>query len=410
MQYLDTYGHGTHLAGIIAGRDDTATLSTYTDHDNFVGVAPDSRIVNVKVAESSGATDVSQVIAALDWVVQHRRDNGLNIRVINLSFGTDSSQSYIDDPLAFAAEVAWQKGIVVVVAAGNAGSNAASLNDPAYDPFLIAVGADDTNGTGYVSDDTIPSWSSRGNGTRNPDLVAPGKSIVSLRDPGSNIDTNHPEGKVNSRFFRGSGTSQAAAVVSGAAALLISQRPELTPPQVKRLLKSTAQLVPNASTAAQGAGLINVKAAASASTPSVTQSYTPAGGMGTLEGARGSVHVSMDGVALTGEQDIFGAAWDPATWTAASAAGTSWSDGTWNGNVWSGSSWSGSSWSGSSWSGSSWSGSSWSGSSWSSSSWSGSSWSGSSWSGSSWSSSSWSSSSWSGSSWSNSSWSSSSWD
>jgi serine protease AprX len=410
LQYLDTYGHGTHMAGIIAGKDDGVTSLGLTAHDNFVGVAPDARILNVKVAESSGATDVSQVIAAIDWIVQHRNDNGLNIRVLNLSFGTDGTQSYIDDPLTYASEVAWRKGIVVVAAAGNTGFGGAALNNPAFDPYIIAVGADDPNGTGSTSDDTIPSWSSRGNHGRNPDLVAPGKSIVSLRDAGSAIDAAHPEGKVNGRFFRGSGTSQAAAVVSGAAALLLQQRPGLTPDQVKELLTSTANTIPGADAASQGAGLINLRSASAAATPNAVQDFTPATGLGTLEGARGSVHVSMDGVQLTGEQDIFGAAWDGSVWAPAALNEISWSDGMWNGSSWSGSSWSGSSWSGSSWSGSSWSGSSWSGSSWSSSSWSGSSWSGSSWSSSSWSGSSWSSSSWSSSTWSSSTWSSSLWE
>ena len=116
LRYMDTYGHGTHLAGLIAGRDADWSPS---NHDSFSGVAPDARIVNVKVANAMGATDVSQVIAAIDWVVQHKNDNGMNIRVLNLSFGTDGVQNYVLDPLTYAAEVAWRKGIVVVAAAGN---------------------------------------------------------------------------------------------------------------------------------------------------------------------------------------------------------------------------------------------------------------------------------------------------
>src|SRR5439155_27121294 len=127
-----------------------------------VGIAPDARIVNVKVAGANGATDVSQVLAGIDWVVQHRNDNGMNIRVLNLSFGTDGVQSYVLDPLAFAAENAWRKGIVVVVAAGNSQFGTNKLNDPAYDPYVIAVGADDPQGTLNVADDTVPAWSARG--------------------------------------------------------------------------------------------------------------------------------------------------------------------------------------------------------------------------------------------------------
>ena len=162
-------------------------------------------------------TDVSQVLAAIDWVVQHRQDHGLNIRVLNLAFGTDGAQDYRLDPLAFAVEVAWRKGIAVVVAAGNGGAAAGRLNNPAYDPFVIAVGAVDGNGTSTMADDVVPSWSSSGDGVRNPDLVAPGKSLVSLRVPGSHIDrTFGATARVGkTRFFRGTGTSQAAAFVSG---------------------------------------------------------------------------------------------------------------------------------------------------------------------------------------------------
>jgi serine protease AprX len=381
-RYLDGYGHGTHLAGIIAGRD-PSTSSDQRKRRNlndYIGVAPDARLVNVKVADSTGATDVSQVIAAIDWVVQHRQDNGLNIRVLNLAFGTDASQTYRDDPLAFAAEVAWHNGIVVVVAAGNQGTTFGRLSNPAIDPYVLSVGANAAAGTPTVSDDAVTDFSSRGDGVRNPDLVAPGRSLVSLRVPGSWIDKNHPEGLVNARYFRGSGTSQAAATVTGAVADLLQQRPTLTPDQVKALLTGTAALVPNALAVAQGAGMVNVSAALNAGTPSAVQSWEHSTGAGSLERARGSLHLVHDGVTLEGERDIFGQPFDAAAMAGPTAAGSTWSGGIWNGSTWSGSSWSGSSWSGSSWSGSSWSGSSWSGSSWSGSSWSGSSWSGSSWS------------------------------
>ncbi|HYO60431.1 MAG TPA: S8 family serine peptidase, partial [Actinomycetota bacterium] len=295
-RYLDTFGHGTHMAGIIAGRDAAVGAGKENgDHDNFVGVAPDARIVNVKVASHNGATDVSQVIAAIDWVVQHRNSGGLNIRVLNLSFGTDGTQHYTLDPLAYAAEVAWHKGIVVVVAAGNSQFGSPALNNPAYDPYVLAVGASDTKGTFDTNDDVVPDWSARGDGLRNPDLVAPGKSVTSLRAPGSYIDQNHPEGRVNSRLFKGTGTSQAAAVVSGAAALLLQQRPTATPDQIKALMKSTASKMPVADAQAQGSGVLNLKAAAKAPTPAAVQTWPRATGLGSLELARGSGHLVMQG-------------------------------------------------------------------------------------------------------------------
>ncbi|HVL90907.1 MAG TPA: S8 family serine peptidase, partial [Actinomycetota bacterium] len=168
IRYLDTYGHGTHMAGIIAGRDNAVTYRGrwWTNHDDFTGMAPDARIVNVKVANAQGTTDVSQILAAIDWVVQNRARNGLNIRVLNLSFGTDSVQSWVLDPLSYAVDVAWRKGVFVVAAAGNNGNALGSLSNPAYNPRVMAVGAADANGTFSIHDDTIPPWSSRGDGIR----------------------------------------------------------------------------------------------------------------------------------------------------------------------------------------------------------------------------------------------------
>jgi serine protease AprX len=407
--YLDTFGHGTHMAGLIAGRDDAATAYA-GDSSDFVGMAPDARIVNVKVADAHGATDVSQVIAAIDWVVQHRNDNGLNVRVLNLSFGTDSSQPYTADPLAYAAEVAWRNGIVVVAAAGNAGfAPSGSLTDPASDPYVIAVGAADTEGTTAESDDVVASFSQNGV-HRKPDLVAPGVHVVSLRDPGSYVDQTYSgTGLVGARFFRGSGTSQATALVSGAAALLISQRPWLTPDQVKDLLDSSAKPLTNQSANAQGNGELNLSAALTAVPSTSAQNYTRSTGSGSLEGSRGSVHLVMNGVTLQGEQDIMGQAFNSAVMAAAESNATSWSGGVWNATSWSGTSWSGTSWSGTSWSATSWSGTSWSGTSWSATSWSSQAWSSASWSGTSWSATSWSGQSWSATSWSGQSWNATSW-
>jgi serine protease AprX len=368
------------------------------------------------VADAHGLADVSQVIAAIDWVVQHRNSNGLRIRVLNLAFGTDSDQPWRYDPLAYAAEAAWRHGIVVVVSGGNNGASSDSLTDPAYDPNLLAVGAADTQGTLGVADDTVASFSSTGV-QRHPDLVAPGVHMVSLRDPGSYVDQAFGStGRVNDRFFRGSGSSQAAAVVSGAAALLLSQRPWLTPDQVKGLLVDTARPLDAEPATRQGAGELDLHAALHARADGKDSQQQGdnhdapvALGTGTLEGSRGSAHVVADGVVLSGEQDIFGHAWDSAAMARAEARAKTWNGGVFNGSTWSGSTWSGSTWSGSTWSGSTWSGSTWSGSTWSGSTWSGSTWSGSTWSGSTWSGSTWSGSTWSGSTWSGSTWSGSTW-
>ncbi len=426
FRYTDTYGHGTHMAGIIAGVDPAAEgnyLSASKEH--FVGIAPASRIVNVKVGAYDGAVDVSQVIAAIDWVIQHKNDNGMNIRVLNLSYGTDSIQPYQVDPLAEMVERAWEAGIVVVVAAGNDG-NAAPLRNPAYDPFVIAVGSAqygdfNTSNNANVSYDRVSTFSNCGIG-RNVDLVAPGKSITGLRVPGSYADDNYPQARIGNRFFLGSGTSQASAIISGAVALMLSADSSLTPDQVKDLLVTNAKPISGVSTACQGAGVVHVGFLGKRfRAGSISQSFATSDGSGSLELSRGSHHVEMDGVTLTGEQDIMGTSWSGLNETITTCVkvgkgktaetvctdslvpvDTLWSGGDWNGTSWSGTSWSGTSWSGTSWSGTSWSGLSWSGTSWSGTSWSNKAWSGTSWSGTSWSGTSWSGTSWSGLSWSSS--------
>ena len=393
LRYLDSYGHGTHLAGIIAGY-----RPGFDDDPGFKGIAPGARLLNVKVADSNGGVDVSQVIAAIDWVVEHRTDNGMNIRVLNLAFGTDGVQPHEVDPLHFAVERAWQAGIVVVVSAGNDG-NGAALRNPAADPYVIAVGATDSKDTTRTSDDVVADFSNCGTTARHVDVVAPGRSLKSLRAPGTVSDVNNPNARVNPDLFKGSGTSQAAAVVSGAAALIIEQRPAIAPDEVKALLMNTATTV-SGSTLCQGAGSVDLDTALSTATPTnATQTHTPSDGTGSIDAARGTHRVVDEGVTISGEIDIFGNTFDSASWSQAVAAGASWSGGTWNGASWSGASWSGASWSGASWSGASWSGASWSGASWSSKSWSGASWSGASWSGASWSGASWSGASWSGNVW-----------
>jgi serine protease AprX len=408
LRNLDTYGHGTFMAGLIAGRDDSASAPYSNAATTYLGMAPEARIVSLKVATADGGTDVSQVIAAIHWVVQHADDPGLNIRVLSLSYGTNSTQSSGVDPLAYAVEQAWKKGIVVVAAAGNTGyqrgNGAPGLADPAFNPYVIAVGGSDSMGTASTKDDRVGEYSASSAGCgscKKPDVVVPGSHLQGLRVPNAWLDAAHPEGRVGDRYFRGTGTSQAAAVMAGAVALVLQRYPTMSPDLVKRYFASNAGKLSSFDSEAQGAGQIRLGAMLTKSPQwSYTgQKFAAATGTGSLETARGQDHLTRDGVVLRGELDIFGRPFDAAAMAAAAAAGSSWSGGSWNGSSWSGSSWSGSSWSGSSWSGSSWSGSSWSSSKWSGSSWSGSSWSSSSWSGSSWSGTSWSGDSWAGASW-----------
>jgi serine protease AprX len=170
-RYIDGYGHGTHMAGIISARTPDLT-----------GLAPDAKLTSIKVGSSSGAVDVSQVIAAVDWAVAHRNDDPKNpIRVLVLAYGTDGVQTYQLDPLGTAVENAWRAGITVVAAGGNRGNKAKLLN-PATNPFVLAVGAYDDSGTVTWNDDKLASFTSVGDTSRRIDLVAPGRSIVSLRE------------------------------------------------------------------------------------------------------------------------------------------------------------------------------------------------------------------------------------
>jgi serine protease AprX len=384
--YLDTYGHGTHMAGIIAGRDPGADPATARSRpDWFMGVAPDAGLVSVKVAGQTGAVDVSQVIAGVDWVIQHAAD--LNIKVLNLSYSSGSTLDYRSDPLSFAVERAWKAGITVVVAAGNDGRTAFKLGMPAQNPYVIAVaGAELASGKWRV-----PSWATSGDGTRNPDLAAPGTSIVSLRAPGSTVDLNNPSGYVSEHLFKGTGSSQSAAVVSGAAALLLSARPGLTPDQVKALLNGSADgsAITPKDVRKSGNGLLRAGAANATTAPATVQNYPAADGLGSLEAARGDLHVVVNGQVIQGEITVLGqpwagARWLGARWLDAQWDGARWLDGTWMGARWLGSSWTGARWLGGSWTGARWLGSTWAGARWLGDSWTGARWLEGTWSGARW--------------------------
>jgi serine protease AprX len=398
---VDTYGHGTFVAGLIAGQ---GTASS----GGMKGVAPGSNIVSVKIAGADGTTDLVRLLAALEWVVTFKDAYG--IRVLNLSLGTDSTQSYLTDPLNFAVERTWNAGIVVVAAAGNHGTAPGTISKPGDDPLVITAGSVDDRTTTALSDDTLASFSGVGptaaDGLVKPDLVAPGKSVLSVRAPGSTIDAANPSARSGTAYFRGSGTSFSSAIASGAAALVLSRTWSLSPNQVKYRLMSKARSLSGVPAAAQGSGELDAFAATMSTdlTPA-NQGVAPALGGGSLQASRGSWCLraadgpclnDADANALTGFDPLqyFGSQWAGSQWRGSQWAGSQWSGSQWNGSQWSGSQWSGSQWAGSQWSGSQWAGSQWSGSQWSGSQWAGSQWSGSQWSGSQWSGSQWGGSQW----------------
>jgi serine protease AprX len=379
LRGLDTFGHGTHMAGIIGGLDTGLTPGNAVNNpDHFVGMAPASRIVSIKLADAHGQTDVSQVVAGIGWVIDHAHDRGLNIRVLNLSFGTDPAKDGRLDPLEHAAEVAWDRGIVVVVSAGNGGNQDDGLASPALSSDVLAVGSLDTHGTTDTDDDTVASFSKRGNsgkGKRGPDVVAPGVSLVSLRASGSYIDQTQRQGRVGERFFKGSGTSQSAAVVSGAAALMLSQRPQLTPDQVRDALRKSARSLDGASHDAQGAGAIDLSAAQNlvahmrpGRSAGHDDSYRSWGKNHQRNGRWSRADDDWDGDLADGAY-WDGTKWSGATWAGATWAGATWASDDWDGATWAGATWAGATWAGATWAGATWADADWADADWASAGW-----------------------------------------
>ena len=281
----DPGGHGTHVAGIVAGNGRRSD-------GQFVGVAPEANIVDVRVLSSNGSGRISSVVRGIEWVLAHR--TAYNIRVLNLSFGAPTPTSYRTDPMSAAIEIAWRRGLVVVVAAGNGGPGRDTVASPGIDPYAITVGATDDNGTISARDDTLAPFSSWGTADSNakPDLVAPGRRIVSIRVQGSALDLLFPDRVVvaanGATYLRLSGTSMSTPVVAGAVALLLQLRPNLDPDQVKALLVGTTQQYGQDSGVAlpdpqaDGSGLLDVLAAIQSSPPAGS---TGSVGEGVLQGA-----------------------------------------------------------------------------------------------------------------------------
>ncbi len=242
----DTYGHGTHVAGIIAGNGGNRD-SGDARRGEYVGVAPDANLISVKVDDDEGATTVLDVIYGIQFAIDHK--DAFNIRVINLSLESTQAESYRTDPLDAAAEAAWFSGIVVVAAAGNRGAGPGAVSyAPGNDPFVISVGAVTDQGTDKVRDDTLTEWSSRGvtqDGFRKPEVTAPGSKIVSLLSPGSDFADMCESCIVSGEYIRAGGTSMSAPMVAGAVANMLERNPGLTPDEVKDALVRTQRRTQN---------------------------------------------------------------------------------------------------------------------------------------------------------------------
>jgi serine protease AprX len=251
----DSYGHGTHVAGILAG-DGTRRSPGDPLRGDYVGIAPEASLISVKASDELGNATVLDVINGLQFVVDHEDD--LNIRIVNLSLESSVAQSYKTDPLDAAVESAWLHGIVVVAAAGNHGATAEAADyAPGNDPYVITVGGVDDQGTKRTDDDVPADWSSVGktqDGFAKPEVMAPGAGIVSDLAPGSAFSALCPACIVSGAYIRAGGTSMAAPVVSGVAALMLQRHPDWTPNQVKGTLVGTARGLASSSVPEVNAG------------------------------------------------------------------------------------------------------------------------------------------------------------
>ncbi|MBW3619350.1 MAG: S8 family serine peptidase [Actinobacteria bacterium] len=349
----DEYGHGTFVAGIAAG-------SGAASNGKFAGVAPGAHVVPVKIAAADGAANVSHVLAAIEWTVGHRET--FDIGVLNLSLGTDSSQSRLLSPLNYAVERAWDSGIVVVVSAGNRGADGAGhIPKPADDPLVITVGATDSNGTKPTGDDTISPYSSRGpsmaDGIVKPDIVAPGSHVVAAKAHASAVDLAFPEAHIRKDYMRASGTSFASAVTSGAVALLREAHPDWSPDQIKGAITASAAPGPVGDRNVDGHGILDVAAAADlVEPPLANQGVVRSTGLGTLADDRGSLatQITIDPilgtvVLLDGELTAQNTLWNGLEYTTSEWNGNQWYGNQWYGNQWYGNQWYGNQWYGNQW-------------------------------------------------------------
>jgi serine protease AprX len=265
----DDWGHGTHVAGIVAGNG-------YDTNGTRNAIAPGAHIIALKALDGNGHSTISTIISAIDYAVANK--DKFNIRVINLSLGAAVHESFNTDPLTVAAKRAVDAGIVVVAAAGNLGKAAnglpqyGAITAPGNAPWVLTVGASSTNGTVRRQDDTMAAFSSRGptmfDYAAKPDLVAPGYGTISLSDPLSAFYSSKApfllQGLVATKYapyLTLSGTSMAAPVVAGTVALMLQANPGLSPNLVKAILQFTSQEYPGYNPLTQGTGFLNARGA-----------------------------------------------------------------------------------------------------------------------------------------------------
>ncbi|HET6795491.1 MAG TPA: S8 family serine peptidase [Acidimicrobiales bacterium] len=401
--FADGYGHGTFVAGLIAGNGASSG-------GQYVGEAPGANLIAVKVAGATGVTDMATVIKGLSWVVNNAAR--YNIKVVNLSLGVVPTGPTATEPLDIAVENAWMAGITTVVSAGNAGPFNGTVLSPGDDPLALTVGALDDGHSTSPSAWSVPAWSSVGptayDGWFKPDVIASGRSVVSVRDPGSYIDTNFPTARVGTGNFVGSGTSFSAAITSGMAALVAQAYPWAQPDDLKARLVGTTMPGPVGSPFVDGHGVANAANAIAAHSIGFNQQ----------KAQRAEVTNPVQPVSLAQSWKVSnwngsawnGSAWNGSAWNGATWTGSAWNGSAWNGSAWNGSAWNGSAWNGATWTGATWTGATWTGSAWNGAAWTGSAWNGSAWNGSAWNGSAWNGSAWNGAAWTGAAWTGSAWN
>ena len=361
--YQDSYGHGTFVAGLIAGNGASSS-------GQYSGEAPGANLVSIKVAGANGTTHLGTLIPGLQWAVDNQSAYGIN--VLNISLGFQPTQSTVTNPLDQAVEAVWNSGITVVTSAGNAGPFNGTILSPGDDPLVITVGALDDMATPSAGDDEMTDFSSAGptppDGWAKPDLVTSGRSVVSLAAPGSTIDNSNPSARIGAANFVGSGTSFSAAITSGAAALVLADNPGLTPNQVKARLLGTTSPGPVGNPFVDGHGALDAYAAATAGPMNFSQSA--AGLLPTLRAPRSRCRRparTTPGTRACGRASPGpsrrpaagrGTAWPgtAADWNGWAWTGRAWNDGGWAGAAWNGDDWTGRAWNDGAWAGSAWAG------------------------------------------------------
>src|SRR4051812_21879138 len=338
----DGRGHGTFVAGIAAGK--------LSGHD---GAAPTAKIVSIDVMDDQGMARTSDVIAAADWILANKAQYG--IRVANFSLHSSVANSFMYDPLDKAVERLWFNGVVVVVAAGNYGYPDRPSGvpfAPGNDPFVITVGASDTGKSVSTWDDTAAPWSAWGytlDGFAKPDLAAPGRYMVGPVPTTATLYTERADHVVEPGYMELSGTSFAAPIVTGIAALVLGRHPTFSPDQVKGALMAGAKPMPRAKDMSEGVGEVNAGRSVEFSNPPTANKAL----------RKFVVADPVSGATI----------FDAASWASTAKSNASWASASWDSASWAEASWDSASWAEASWSDASWATASWDSSSAAAASW-----------------------------------------